>query len=153
MSAFRLSDRRLFIPGVGVIPYIRYLRLTKAGHRQYLLVKGKHVTHSFGIYGDNGREPLLLALEALEKEYGVIRTGSVLRKRERKDKKNPTGMVGVFRKEGYLSQPYQVTCPYETNEAVGSLSKAYMVREAAVAEYERKNILTRGQVLAKASSL
>lgn len=151
MPAFRLSDRRLFIPGVGIIPYIRFLRLNNKSGRQYLVVRGKQVTHYFGIYNDNGLEPLKLALETLEKEHGVIRTGNALRKRERRDKQNPTGMVGVYKKSGYY--PYHVTCPYETKEDVRSLATAYLVRQQAEQEYERKNVLTPGQVLRQASSL
>lgn len=154
MSAFRLSDRRLYIPGVGVIPYIRYLRLTKNGGRQYLLVKGRHVHHYFGIYGGNGKEPLMLALDALEREYGSIRTGAVLRTKERSTKLNPTGYVGVYKSSNNnLSDPYKVTCPYETNESVSSLTRAALIREQACEEYERKNTLTLGQVFAKTSSL
>lgn len=150
MIAFRMTQRRMFVPGVGVVPYIRYLHLNRRGERFFFKVKGPSYTTTFTVYEDDYRTAFINALEEIENIYGLIRTGTALRKHERKDKKNPTGYVGIYNFPG-LAIPYQVTCPYETNEYVGSLMKAIMIREQARDEYERKNILSVPEILSMAA--
>ena len=151
MSAYRLKDQRLFVPGVGTIPYIRHLQLLKMAGRHYFKVRGKLTTSHFGVYGQNYKEPLLLALEEIVKSYGALFTCRSLKTRESSNKKNPTGYVGVYSLEGN-STPYRVTCPYETNEPAYSLRTAGLIREQASEEYLRKNTFTVRQVLAQAAA-
>lgn len=150
MSAFRLKDQSLFVPGVGKLPYIRHLQLRKMNGRTYFKVKGRLTESFFGVYGQNYKEPLLLALEEIEKSYGALYTCRSLKTRESSTKKNPTGYVGVYSVEGSYGNPYRVTCPYETNEPVSSLRVAGLIREQASEEYLRKNTFTVRQVLAQA---
>lgn len=152
MSAFRKKDQSLYVPGVGHLPYIRHLQLRKMNGRFYFKVKGRLSTSHFGVYGENYREPLKLALEEIVKCYGAVYTCRALKTKERHDKKNPTGYVGVYSVEGNYHMPYRVTCPYETNEGVHSLRVAGLIREQASEEYLRKNTFTVREVLAQATA-
>lgn len=150
MSAYRLKDRSMFIPGVGKVPYIRYLQLSTASGRFYFKVKGRQVTHYVGVYGGDYRTSFIEALQLVVDEHGALYTCYKLRTKENANKKNPTGYAGVY-SLGSSYTPYRVTCPTETNEPAYSLRTAVLVREQASEEHMRKNTFTVKQVLAQAS--
>ena len=146
MYPYRLSGKRLFIPGFGILPYVRGLRMAKRkGVYSFLVVHGGE-TWAYGCYSGNYAETVMSALRKLEELAGALYTGMILRTNERSTKKNPTGYAGIYKLEN-STWAYRVTCPYETNEPVSSLTKAIMVREAARAEYERRNTHTLDQLL------
>lgn len=147
---FRLAGRRLYVPGVGTLPYIRGLQLLKKGDRYTFKAKLGDSYCTWIVYGEDYRTPLLEALAMLERNLGALQTCKNLHAVERSDKQNPTGYVGVFKtKSSYM--PYQVTCPEETNELTGSLMRAVNIREQAKEEYLRKHQVSLRQVLSQAS--
>lgn len=150
MSAYRLKDQGMFIPGLGKVPYIRHLQLLSNGPRFYFKVKGRNVVHMFGVYGEDYRSAFIAALEAVVDEHGAIYTCRKLRTKENVNKKNPTGYAGVY-SLGSSYTPYRVTCPAETNEPAHSLRTAVLIREQASEERMRRNTFTVKQVLAQAS--
>lgn len=151
MYPIRLSARRLFVPGYGILPYIRGLQvvLRKNGFSFRTNVNGAYKLHT--VIGDDFSGALLNALEELERNSdGVLRTCRNFVEKERVDKKTPTGHVGVYWIDRNNNNPYRVTCPSETNEATDSLRVAALIREQASEEFLRKNTFTLDQVLSGA---
>ena len=97
MYPYRLSGKRLFIPGFGILPYVRGLRMAKRkGVYSFLVVHGGE-TWAYGCYSGNYAETVMSALRKLEELAGALYTGMILRTNERSTKKNPTGYAGIYK--------------------------------------------------------
>lgn len=147
MYPYRLSGKRLFVPGFGILPYVRGLSTKKRDGVFSYIVKFGGETWSYGCYSGDFKQPLLQALMKLEAVGGPLMTCRALRTVESKSKKSPTGYVGIYKLGKGNNWPYKVTCPYETNEPVSSLNRAILIRDAAREEYIRKNTFSLEQLL------
>lgn len=136
----RLHGGRLFVPQVGIVPYIRGLQLLKFRGTVVFKVKESNgcvtiIRPAGGCYVEALREALML----LEASWSAIQLVRSLSDKERSNKKNPTGYAGVYHNRSNITRPYKATCPTETNEDTSSLRTAVEIRRAAVEERMRRN--------------
>lgn len=145
----RLAGRKLYVPGYGVLPYVRGLQLVERRNLFYFRVRLKNgdMPH-FRVRNGDYLSALEGALERLEKDYGTIQTVRNFNTVESARKKTPTGYVGVF---VYASvyKPWKTTCPVDMHTTTFSLFEAVELRRQAEAEYLRKNSTTASKLLSR----